>query len=786
MRALDRKLVRELWRLRGQVIAVAMVVASGVAVLVMSLSTLEALQETALAYYDRYGFADVFASVKRAPEQLAGRIAAIPGVQTVETRISRFAILDVEDFAEPIMGRLVSIPERGEPVLNRLALRAGRWVSPDRPDEVVLNEPFAEAHGLGPGDRLAAIMNGNKRTLEVVGTALSPEFVYAIGPGALMPDNKRFGIMWMGREALAAAYDLDGAFDDVTLTLQRGAAPEPVIRRIDALLAPYGGVGAIARADQESNWFLINEIRQLRTMTTILPTVFLAVAAFLTSMVIGRLVATERSEIGLMKAFGYNTLEIGWHYAKFVIAMAAVGVVVGWGLGAWLGRQQTEMYTGFFRFPLFLYRPGPTSFALGAVVSIGAALAGSLRAVRAAVRLAPAESMRPPAPESYHHGGIGDGLTAWLDQPTRIVLRQIRRYPVRAALTSAAVACSVALVVVAIMWTDAMSYLIDTYFFQAQRQNVTIGLVEPQSTTALHEIGRLPGVMLAEPMRLVAAELRAGPRSHRGAITGVPAAPLLQPIYDVRRGELPVPPDGLVMSTALAKKLAVGLGDRVEVQVLTGRRPLARLPVVGLVETHIGQPAYMRLDALDRLLRERPSLQYANLYVDESESPALFAELKALPEIASVSFREAAVRSFHETIGDTLLLFVGFFSLFASALGFGVVYNSTRIALSERGRELATLRVLGFTRREVSYILFAEVGVLVVLGLPLGCGLGWLLGWIMMQAFETELYRMPLVIDPSTYGSAALIALAATAISAAIVRRRLDHLDLIAVLKTRE
>jgi hypothetical protein len=466
MRALNRKLLRDLWHLRGQVVAVAMVVASGVAVLVMSLSTLEALQETTQAYYERYRFADVFAMVKRAPEPLAARIAAIPGVQTVETRISRYAVLDVAGFAEPVMGRLVSIPERGEPALNRLALRAGRLVAPDRPDEVVLNEPFAEAHGLGPGARLAAIMNGTKRTLEVVGIALSPEFVYAMVPGALMPDNRRFGIMWMGREALAAAYDLDGAFDDLALSLQRGVAPGPVIERVDHLLEPYGGIGAIARADQMSNWFLMNEMRQLKSLTTILPTIFLAVAAFLTNMVLGRLVATERSEIGLLKAFGYRNLEVGWQYAKFVLAMTAVGVVLGWLLGSWLGRINTEMYAMFFRFPIFVYRPGPMAFAVGAMVSTAAALAGSLRAVRGAVALPPAEAMRPPAPAMYRRGRAA-AFTAWLDEPTRIIVRQVARFPLRAALTSIAVACSVALVVMALQFQDSMRHLIEVYFYDA-------------------------------------------------------------------------------------------------------------------------------------------------------------------------------------------------------------------------------------------------------------------------------------------------------------------------------
>lgn len=786
MRALNRKLLRDLWHMRGQVVAVAMVVASGVAVLVMSLSTLEALRETADAYYERYRFADVFAGVKRAPESLAARIAAIPGVQAVETRISRYAILDVADFPEPVMGRLVSITEDRGPMLNRLALRAGRLVADGRPDEVVVNESFAEAHGLVPGDRLAAIMNGNKRQLEVVGVALSPEFVYAQGPGAMMPDDTRFGILWMGREALGAAYDLDGAFDDVVLSLQRGVASGPVIEHLDAILEPYGGVGAVARADQMSNWFLTNEMAQLESLTTILPTIFLIVAAFLTNMVLARMIATERSEIGLMKAFGYSDREVGWHYAKFVIAMAAVGVAAGSLLGAWLGRSNTEMYAQFYRFPLLVYRPGLMSFGIGALVSIGAALGGSLRAVRGAVRLPPAESMRPPAPALYRRGGLLAHLTSWVDQPTLIIVRQIARFPARAALTSVAIAAAVALVTMALQWSDSMAHLIETTFFAAQRQTMEVGLVEPQSSVALHEFARLPGVLAAEPMRFVGAELHHGPRHHRGAINGVASGAVLQPIYDVERGDIRTPPDGLVLSRALAEKLGVARGDTIRVEVLEGRRTVAQVPVVELVDTYLGMNAYMDLDALSRLMRERPSLGGVSLLADDTQAPALFARLKEVPEVSAVTMRLAAVQLFNETMGESVFIFITAFSLFACALGFGVVYNSTRIALSERARELATLRVLGFTRLEVSYILLGEVAVLIAAGLPLGCLFGWGLAWVMMQAFETELYRIPMVIEPSTYGWAVVITLAAAVLSAALVRRRLDHLDLIAVLKTRE
>jgi putative ABC transport system permease protein len=785
--ALNRKLLRDLWRLRGQVLAIAMVVASGVAVLVMSLATLSSLQETAFTYYERYRFADIFASVTRAPEQLAARIADIPGVQHAETRISKLATLDMAGFEEPVIGQLVSIPEHGESVLNRLALLAGRRVQPDRPDEVVLSEPFAEAHGLTPGSRLHAIINGKRRALHVVGIALSPEYVYAIGPGALMPDNQRFGVLWMGRKALAAAYDLDGAFNDIALSLLHGTQPASVIQPLDQLLARYGGSGAIARADQLSNWFLMNEIDQLGTMARILPTIFLVVAAFLTNMVLARIIATERSEIGLMKAFGYRSTEIGWHYARMVIAITGVGIVLGWLIGAWFGKVSTELYAEFYRFPLLIFAPKPSSFAAGAVVSLGAALAGTLGSMRRAASLPPAEAMRPPSPPLYRRTRLSTSrIAAWLDQPTRIILRQIVRWPGRALLTSAGIGLSVGVLVMALQWIDSINHIVQVYFYDTQRQDMMVGLVEPQSSTAAYEFAHLPGVLAVEPMRIVSAYLRHGNRSHRGALTGVPPDAQLQRVYDASGHVVPLPPGGVVLGTKLAEKLGLSAGDTLQVDVLEGRRPQLQVPVTGVFETYIGVPAFIDIDTLNRLLKERPSLEYANLLVDEMARPALYARLKALPEISAVMLREAAVSTFHETLAETLLIYISFFAMFACALGFGVVYNSTRIALSERGRELATLRVLGFSRTEISYILLGEVALLIFVGLPLGCLAGQGLAWLMTSAFETELYRVPLVVELSTYGTAVLVALLATAASAALVWRRLDRLDLIAVLKTRE
>lgn len=788
MGALDRKLIRDLWRLRGQVLAIALVIASGVAVLVMSFSSIEALENTGTAYYERYRFAEVFAGVERAPEKIAKRVADIPGVQNVETRIAKFATLDIAGFEEPVIGQLISIPERGQPLLNRLALRTGRLISPGRPDEVVISEPFANEHGLAPGDQLQALMNGTKRTLDIVGIALSPEYVYSIGPGQLLPDEKRFGILWMSRAALEAAFDLDGAFNDVSLTLLRGASTDDVISRLDTLLDRYGGIGAFARADQVSNFFLMNEIEQLRSIVSILPAIFLAVAAFLTNIVIARLIAIERAEIGLMKAFGYSNFDVGWHYAKMVIVMAGIGIVIGWAAGAWLGRFNTEFYAEeLFRFPFLLFRPSPVVFVLSGVISMGAALLGMVGAVRRAVILPPAEAMRPPSPPLYRKTRLrSEWVARWLDQPTRIILRQVLRWPVRSLLTTAGVGLSLAVLVTSLQWIDSIDRIVEVYFLQAQRQDVTVGLVEAQSGAVVAEFERLPGVMAVEPERAVAVKFRAGVRTHRGAIQGVVSQPSLSLVFDTEGGALRVPPDGLVLSTELAKKLGVGRGDIVEAQVLEGRRPKLNLPVVDLFETYIGTPAYMNLAALNRALKEGPHVELLHLLVDQTAEPALFAELKDLPDVSAVTQKRAAIDKFHQTLAETLLIQVSFFIAFGCTLAFGVVYNSMRIALSERSREFATLRVLGFGRAEISYILIGEAALLIFVGLPLGCLAGYTLAWLITSEFGNELFRVPLVVTASTFGYAVLIGLVASTVSALLVRRRLDRLDLISVLKTRE
>ncbi|MBR0554470.1 FtsX-like permease family protein [Ciceribacter sp. L1K23] len=783
MRSLDKKLLRDIWRLKMQVLAIALVIASGAALLVMALTTVQALQETTTAYYERSRFADVFADAKRVPQQVLRDIAAIPGVAVAESRIVKGAILDIADFDEPALGQVMSLPSHGPQLQNVLVVRSGRLPEPGKIDEVALSESFAEAHQLVPGDTFAAILGSQKRTLHVVGTVLSPEFVYAIAPGGMMPDDERFGLMWMDRGVLEASFDMKQAFNSVTLTLLRGADSRDVVARLNTLLGPYGGSGAYAREDQISNWFLQSEIEQQINMSRIMPTTFLAVAAFLTNMVMARLIQTERREIGLLKAFGYSNGAIGWHYAKMTLTIAVIGVVMGWALGAWLGHWNTTLYASIYRFPFLLYRPGPQAFLIAGGVSLAAALVGSLTMVMRAVRLPPAEAMLPPSPPAYSRSSAAFRM---LDEPTRIILRRITRWPMRAGLTTLGLAMSIAVLVLALQWADSITYLARSVFETSQRQDATIIFGDAEHVRVETDVRHLPAVLSTEPFRSVAAEISNGNRVERQGIVGLPTNAVLSPIYDNERGVLPPAGEGLVMSSALADLLDVGIGDRVRIRVLEGRRATLDLPVIQTFETFIGTPVYMEINALNRLMGDGHVLTGVHVLLDDVQRQELLSRLKDLPGITAILFRQAALDTFFKTMGETIFIFIGFFVVFSIILSFGVSYNSIRIALSERSRELATLAVLGFSRWEISYILLGEIGLLAIASIPLGGAIGYLLSWYMASAFETELYRIPLVIQPSTFGQAALIGLASVIACAAVVRRRLDRLDLIGVLKTRE
>lgn len=787
MSALDRKMLRDLWGMRGQALAIAFVVLAGVTTFVSSRGIMGALQRTLDAYYEDYRFADGFASVRRAPELVRERLRTIPGIGELETRVTAPVNLEVRGFDEPVSGLLVSVPEGRQPGLNRIFLRSGRLIRAGREDEVLVNEPFADAHSLVPGDELTAIVHGRRRTLTVVGVALSPEHVMQIQPGSMFPDPERFGVLWMGRQALSAAYDMEGAFNDVTFTIAPGAAIDDVIESVDLVLAQYGGLGAYPRADQPSHFAISEEFRQLDGMSTMLPAIFLAVAAFLLNIVVSRLISLQREQIGVLKAFGYTDLAVGMHYVKLVLVIALAGSVAGILLGLYLGGLLGDLYLEYYRFPMLDYRPSVQIIFTAVVLTAGAALFGALRATRQAVRLAPATAMRPAPPPVYRATIVERlGLQRYLDQPTRMIMRSLERQPVRALLTIVGIASSCGILIMGLFWGDSFEHVLHVEYGLAQRDNLTVTFIEPTSTKAVYELASLPGVRYAEPSRMVPVRLRHEHRVHDTSIQGLPRDAYLRRIIDMDLAAVPVPGYGIVLGDRLAEILGARPGDEITVEVREGARRVRDVPVVGVAAQYIGVAAYMDLSALNRLTGTGDAISSALLMTDPQYDETLTRALRDRPRVAGIMSQERVIAAFNESYERSMLTFTLILSLFAGVIAFGVVYNSARISLSERDRELASLRVLGLTRGEIAYILLGELAVLTLLAIPVGLGMGALLSAVVVQSVETDLYQFPLVLGRRTFGLAAAVVLMAGLVSAVIVRRQLDRLDLIGVLKTRE
>ena len=788
MATLDRKLVRDVIHLRGQVVAITLVVACGVAAFVAMRSTYNSLLSSQQTYYESYRFADVFAQLKRAPDYVATEITNISGVAKAEVRVVADVTLDVPGLEEPARGKIISIPPQRVQMLNDLYLTEGRYVEPGRNDEALVSGAFATANSLKPGSKISAVINGRWQSLQIVGVALSPEYVYEIRSGEMFPDSRRSGVLWMSRDALGPAFNMKGAFNDVALTLAPGAVEADVMQRVDEVLASYGGLGAYNRADQVSNHFLSNEIAELQVTGTFIPGIFLAVTAFLIHLVLSRLVATQRQEIAVLKAFGYRNAAIGFHYWKLAGVIILGGIVLGLGVGWYFGLRITGLYMQFFRFPVFRYQPDPAVIIGAVLISLTSASIGALAAVKRAVGLPPAEAMRPEPPAQFHAGVIERmGLHRVVPTSVRIILRNLERRPAKAMFSIFGIALAVALLVVGFfLYFDTIERIIQVQFNEVQREDVSVAFNEPRSASVKYDLAHLPGVISVEPYRAVAARIRFQHRSRRTALLGLDREGDLRRVVTKNFESVSLPQDGLVLTSKLAEILGVNPGESVTVEVLEGERPVHQIVVANTVDELTGLSAYMDRHALNRLMQEGATSSGAFMMVDSPAIPALYSRLKQTPAISAVSIPSVALANFNDTIARTINVSTAFLIGFAVIIAFGMVYNGARIALSERGHELASLRVLGFTRGEIGFMLLGEQALLTLIAIPAGMALGYGIAGLITVAIDTELIRFPLVISAKTYALAFLVVAASAFLSGYLVQWRLRRLDLVAVLKTRE
>lgn len=790
MRTLHRKLMRDLWRMWSQALTIALVVASGAGGFLTSLSAVDSLQLARDRFYASGRFADLFAGVKNAPLSLAARLQAAPGVAEVQTTIEQTVRVALPGVAEPIIGQLIGIDQFHPHRMNLVTVSAGRHlrhgaaVRADADIEALVSEAFAQARQLRPGARLRALVNGKQRTLRVVGIALSPEFIFAGLWG--MPDARGFGIFWIDREVLAAAYNMEGAFNRAAFKLAPGAAAAPAIAAIGSMVHPYGGREVYTRTEQVSHSMLENEIKQQRVMGTILPAIFLGVAAFLLNVVVARLVSTQREQIATLKALGYANAAITAHYLQFVLLIVGAGQLLGILTGKELGYLLTRLYAESFHFPSFEHSISPALLITSAAVTILTACAGTVHAIAASARLAPAEAMRPPAPAHFRRTllerlglrGVGPSL--------RMTLRNMERRPARAALATAGVAAAVAIVIMGNFFRDAIDVVVDNQFTLGLRGDITMWTIDPVDDRVRHELRRLPGVRHVESLRFVTVSVGHLQRQERTILRGYAGRPELYRIIDMAQRETLLAGRGLVLTDRLADKLGLQPGDLVRINVLEGRQRSLLVPLHATVDEMFGLNAYMERGVLNQLLSEGDlSTGFVLSVVPGAEARVLEAS-KAMPKIAGAWSKATMLGNMQDITARNIRIMSTILTAFASIIAVGVVYNNARIALSERGWELASLRVLGFTRAEVSAMLLGEMAIVIALALPAGMLLGRGLVGLLAGLLKSDQLHFPVVIQAPTYAWAALAVLAAGVASALVVRRHIDRLSLVEVLKTGE
>lgn len=784
---LDKKLLRDLWRMKWQALAISALIAAGIAVTVMAYSAQEALRTARDAYYRDSRFADVFVTLKRAPLSVARRVAMLDGVTNVDPRIAFGGLSAIPGLERPAVMQLISLPETDARALNQLTITRGRAPAPGRLHEALGLQTFLDAAKVKIGDQVRVTAGGRVLRFTIVGAALSPEYVYLPSAASVMPDDAHTGVLWMERRALEGAVSMDGAFNALALTMAHGAQAKAVERQLDDLLAPYGARPIVFRADQPSHAFLEGEFQELSRSGAIFPPIFLVVAGALVHMVMMRLVEVQREQIGLLKAFGYSDLEAARPFALLAVLIGLIGAALGGIFGAWLADAITDLYGRYMRLPNLGSRFHVLAFSISGVAALSAALAGAIGAVRSAARLSPAVAMSPPRPARFRAsllerlpGGMRLGVTA------RLIARNLERRPVRASFTVLGLAASIALLLGTQFLFSALDLVIDHTFYRRQRYSHQITFVEPRGMDALRAVERMPGVLTVRPFRTAVATLFNGAKSDRTTITGYEAADPYIRALDARERPIPLRGEGLIVTEALAKKLDLSSGDVVSLRVHERRPRDVVVRVLALSIEYSGLGAYMDRRALNDILDEGDLASGVQVLLDKNATRAFYASVAATPGIAGAISRDDTIVSYRRVIAEAFRTSRLYYALFAAIIAFGVAYNAGRIAFSERARDLATLEVLGFTHAEIAAIQLGEQAILAILAIPIGLILGWFLAHGISEAYQRDEMRIPPVIDASALGATLFVYTTTIVLTLGLIGYRLWRLDLVSVLKTRE
>lgn len=785
--ALNKKMWRDIWQLKAQTLTTAILIICGVSLLVSEWSAYRSLQNARDTYYRDYQFADIFADFKKASIEPIRQVSKIVGVKTVVPRVSIEGLINIPGSSEPAVGRFISVPSGAQPLLNRIHLRKGRLPIDATEVEIVVHEGFAEANGLKPGDTVGLIIQGQSEHARIVGIGLSPEFVYALSPSAPLPDDLHFGVFWMTERTLQRILKMNDGYNSLLVSVNSSISIRDVINGVDAVLKPYGSLGAYARDRQISNMFVEDEISQQRVSSIFIPAIFLAIAAFLINIIASRLISLHRAQIAALKALGYTRTEVSVHYLQLILVMTLIGTLPGIAIGGFLGRWMSATYESYFRFPALHFSVSPAAAFIGLVAGVLPGVVGAAASIHTAFKMAPAEAMRPLAPPAFHASLIEKLNLQKLLSPTgRMAFRNLLQKPSRLGLVILSLSAALAIVVAAGSWSDMIDYLLKTQFQRLQREDLSISLIRPRPLSALQELSRIPGVIAVEGFRSAPVRIKYLNHKRELQLMGWPEKTAMRELLDRNLRSISLPASGILLSRFFEKSWGMKRGDLIQLEPLEGTNRLYTVPVAGFTDEPVGISANMRIQELWKLMGEDPDYNVAALKADPRKLNELYVRLKGSPEVAAVNLKNALYKGFNESFGRVIRTATVVLMIASLLIALGIIYNSVRVSFSERAWELASLRVLGFERLEVARVLLLEVGTQVFLSLLPGCVLGLWLTHLSMRLIHTETFAFPVVVEPATYARGLLAVLLAFGASSLIVYRMMGRLNPAEALKARE
>ncbi|MCB9854041.1 MAG: ABC transporter permease [Phycisphaerales bacterium] len=792
MKPLNRKLLRELKSNAGALFAVVIIMAFGAGSYVGMGASQRALETSQSAYYSAYRFADFWVDLKKAPLTEIEKLGKTPGIESIQTRVVFDVILDLPEQARPVNARLISIPAHQDgTTLNGIYVLRGSGFSPDRDEEVIVTEAFAKAHGLNPGDRIHLILNRRREAFTVVGTCLSPEYVYMVrGAGDLLPDPDHFGVLFVKERYARDVLDFQDACNNVVGRFANvsPSRQQAVLDDIERRLEPYGVFSAILRDRQASNRFLSDEIKGLRVSAVVTPVIFLGVAAMALSVLLRRLVERQRVTIGTLKAIGYSNGTLFRHFVVFGMIVGVIGGLAGCLVGIGMRQAFIRVYQDFYHFPRYIIETHPDLMLQAIAISLVFAVLGALRGARRVLRLQPAESMRAKPPEK----GTAILLERWrslwrrLDFRTHLAMRDVFRNKGRtiSGVASAAISCSI--LIMTFCMFDAMQFMVAFQFEYTNRGNATIGMRDARDAGALFECRNMPGVIYAEPTFSVVCDMRYGQFSRRQPIVGLDRPHLLTVPRDADLEPISIPGDGLVLSKKLASILHVSAGDSLELTPVRGRPEPRSAFVAGIVDSFIGLDCYASITYLSEVVDEPASVNGIQTLIDEHARPAFFAAIKELPNAQGLNLNRDAQKSIEGTFVKSMRFSLGIMILFAGVIGCGSLINLATVEIGDRTREISTMRVLGYQPREIAGVYLRQNAILFGLGLLLAVPIGYGMVVLMARAYDTELFRMPTIFRWQAIGWSLLISAIFVVIAQFAVLRKIQKLDWLEGVKVKE